>query len=74
MRKPVVIRTQFPTVEETARIMKVSKADVKWLTALADRLISNRAASSSGSRDDETHARNETIQGGKPRSTKNGRK
>jgi len=54
--------------------MKVSKADVKWLTALADPLISNRAASSFGSRDDETHARNETSQAGKARSTKNGRK
>ena len=29
--------SRFPTPEETARIMGVSKADLKWLRALAER-------------------------------------
>jgi len=74
MRKPVVIRTPFPTVEETARIMKVSKADVKWLVAMADRLIPPRDASQSGSGENGPKTRKKASQSGKPRSIKNGRK
>ena len=55
-------------------MMKVSKADVKWLVALADRLIPPGDASESGSRESGTQTRKKTSQSGKPRSTKNGRK
>jgi len=74
MSKRVIIRTPFPSVEETARTMGVPKSDVKWLTALAERLIPVGGTSPASSRDNGTHAGNKGSQAGVRHSTKNGRK
>jgi len=73
MEKRAIITTPFPSVEETARTMGVPSSDVKWLVALAERLIPVGDTSPSGSRDNGTHARNKGKQAGKRHSTRNGR-
>ena len=54
----VVIRTPFPTPEETARIMGVSKADLKWLRALAERVMPTGGTVPNGVASDRASAAN----------------
>lgn len=74
MSKRAIITTPFPSVEETARTMGVPRSDVKWLTALAERLIPAGDTSPSGSRDNGIHARDKGNRTGVPHSARNGRK
>jgi len=61
----VVIRTPFPTPEETARIMGVSKADLKWLRALAERVMPTGGTVPNGAASDRTPVANKNAHSGK---------
>ena len=46
MRKPFLITTPFPTLDETARILGISRTRREWLEALADEIQKNGRADS----------------------------
>ena len=57
--------SRFPTPEETARIMGVSKADLKWLRALPERVMPTGGTVPSGAPGDRAPAANKKAHSGK---------